>query len=764
MLAIARIIRSLSTRQQILWVAAAIAFAAFVAAKGIPTLRHDWNWPIDRTAIPSFVHESIDGWVSIGLGQPNPHPTTYLIALPIAAAMWLFGPLAALAFLTAIVGYVCMRSIGEVSARWNNTGPAALGIGLFALFNPWVYNEVVAGHLVMLLAYGGLIGLLSEMMRARGASSVRLALWVALIQAQLQFFIVAMLALVAFAFVTRKWMPPALGVIFGMPSVIGLFAERGALLRIPYEVEWQTNQSVAPLALLSLGGYFPGYADRLGIAAAVCVWTILALAIAGAVVARRLRAASWAIGATVVVYVAILGVHGPLAVPYEWIVRNVRESGVFRELYDLAGVFAALIALLACAVTARFRATSYVALAAGIVLPVTWLVRPPSDLWIGSSSYPHPAVSAPPFTRVAFLPAFQPLGLRAGGGDGADPDAYVYPDRVAPLNEYFPSYPVDMALARYEQSGDAQSLRALGVAEIVPRPWLISLTQGRVGMAASSLQPRMPPQAPSPVRYLDDATPLISVCERPRVVRFSDRLGACDLFFDDAAEHAAVVPLVAPSDSIDPRTAWIDARLAFAESPALAQAIGGVLTQSALPQPVEPNSWLLVYVRGALVSGSDGRTLEKSHGAFAWLRIPGGVASVKCAGLCELVAQAPRLPSASLRPAPVRVRAANFRRLASCFYLVDADPKSAPVDSNENNVLRFDERYDPAWIAFSAGHALRHVRIDMSVNGWFLGATSGNIVLIQAVALLQLIAEIFSALCVLWLLKALALAPTKRAP
>ena len=357
---------------------------------------------------------------------------------------------------------------------------------------------------------------------------------------------------------------------------------------------------------------------------------------------------------------------------------------------------AALVALLACAATARFRALSYVALAAGIALPVTWLFRPPSDLWIGSNSYPHPAVEAPPFTRVAFLPAFQPLGLRAGGGDGADPDAHVYPGRVTTLNEYFPTYPVDMALARYEQSGDAQALRALSVAQIVPRPWLISLTQGRVGMAASSLQPRMPPAAASPVRYLAGATPLMSVCENPRIVRFSDRLGACDVFFGDAVQRAAVVPLIAASDSIDPQTAWIDARLAFAESPALAQAIGGVLTLSSLPHRVEPNSWLLAYVRGALLSASDTRVLQKSRGAFAWLRIPGGVSLVRCAGLCELVAQAPRLPSAPLRPSPVRVRAADFHRLAPWLYLVDAEFNTA----DRGNLLRFNERYDPSMDRF----------------------------------------------------------------
>ena len=217
--------------------------------------------------------------------------------------------------------------------------------------------------------------------------------------------------------------------------------------------------------------------------------------------------------------------HGPIAAPYAWIVRNVPESGIFRELYDLAGVFAALLVLLACAGTARSRVLGYVALAAGILLPVTWLLRPPSDLWIPSNAYPHPVVVAPASTRVALLPAFQPLGLTAGGGDGADPDAYVYRAGVSALNEYFPTYPVDMALARYELSGDAEPLRALGVSEVIARPWLVSRTRGAIGLAASSLQPRSPRRAVPFLRYVDGTTPLISQCAGPRIVVLPNSLG-----------------------------------------------------------------------------------------------------------------------------------------------------------------------------------------------------------------------------------------------
>ncbi len=740
---------------QALALASGLLFAAFVAEKGVPSLRHDWNWPVDRTAIGSFLGESVDGWVPIGFGSPNPHPTTYLIGPPLAAVMWIAGPLAALVLLAAVTGYACARGGGRLAERFGRHPAAAAGIALFAIFNPWVYNQVVAGHLVMVLAYGGILGMLAEMSRGRDASPVRLALWMALIEAQLQLFIVAACALAAFALTTKKWQPLVAGAIVALPSIVGLVADRGALLQIPYGVEWQRNQSVAPLALAGLGGYFPGYADRLGVVASAACWIVLALALAGALSARRSRAAVAVFAAAVALYLAILGSRGPFAVPYEWIVRRVPESGVFRELYDLAGPFAALAALLAAAAASRVRGLAYVALVAGLVLPVTWLLHPPADFWVGGAAYPHPAVAAPAFSRVAFSPEFQPLQLRAGGGDGADPDAHGYPGPVATLNAYFPSYPVDAALARYEQLGDTSALSALGVTEIVNRPWLSSRTHGAVGLAASSLAARERPAGSAAVLRLGAATPLVSECDRTSVVTGAGTPGACEVFFGDASGYATVRSIVGAADSIDPRTAWIDARLAFARAPDLAQGIGGAVTQSRVPQTVAPGSWLLTWVRGDL-DANGGRTLRRGDGTFAWIRIPPGVAFVTCDGLCELVAQTTSLPSAA-SGAGDAPRALAFDRVAPWLYV-------AGPTTNSARVVRLDERYDPAWVAVARRGVLPHVRIGASANGWYVEQALPRIILLHVTSLVQLIAEALGVLCVLYLLKALAREPTKRAP
>jgi hypothetical protein len=738
-------------------IAAALAFAAFVTAKGVPTLRHDWAWPVDRVAIPSFLNELIGGWLPSGFGALGAHPTTYMLAVPLALAMWLFGSLPALVLLAIAIGYLCMLGAASLSQRWKYSTPAAVGVGLFTLFNPWVYNEVVAGHLVMVLAYAGLLNLFAEMLRGRDASPVRLALWLALVAVQLQFFIVAMVALAIFAFATRKWLPPIAGVVYALPSIVGLFAERNEFLRIPYNLTWQTNQSVAPAALSALGGYFPGYSDRLGLAAALAVWAMLALALAGAVTAHRSRAAIGATAAAVLLFAIVAGVHGPLAIPYVWIVRHAPESGVFRELYDLAGIFAATIAILACAGAGALHPLRYLALCAGAVLAIAWLLAPPNALWIPGNAYPHPRVVAQAGYRVALLPAFQPLTLRSGGGDGADPDAHGYPGGVTVLNEYLPAYPVDAALARYERSDDAGALRALGVARVVQRPWLRSLSNGRVGLAAASLAPY--PTAPiAPPHYGGAATPLVSACDGTRVVALANELGACHIFFGDAGPpYPRVRAFAEQSGSLDPRTQWIDARLGFAAAPALAQGIGGgVLTESALSYPVEPGSALLAYVRGRLID-SQRKTLLRSPGEFRWIEVPLGVGSVGCAGLCELVAQAQRVPLLPLNAPPARAAALPFRQVFPWLLIVGGSADAA-------HVLRLNERYDAAWTAFNAWRILPHVRVDSYANGWlFSQPSSSAIVLLQVTSLVQMIAEICGIAALACLLKAAAREPTKRA-
>ncbi len=171
--------------------------------------------------------------------------------------------------------------------------------------------------------------------------------------------------------------------------------------------------------------------------------------------------------------------------------------------------------------------------------------------------------------------------MRGDGGDGADPDAFVYPHHVPTLNEYFPSI---QSTWRWHGTNSPATLRRCG------RSASARSSHGRgsfrESVEASALRQRRLRQNLR-CRFTGSSlspggTPLMSQCGTPRIVAFGNELGACDLFFGDVMP-GAIRPIVAPTDSIDPQTAWIDARLAFAESPSLAQAIGGALTQSAAP-------------------------------------------------------------------------------------------------------------------------------------------------------------------------------------
>jgi hypothetical protein len=240
---------------------------------------------------------------------------------------------------------------------------------------------------------------------------------------------------------------------------------------------------------------------------------------------------------------------------------------------------------------------------------------------------------------------------------------------------------------------------------------------------------------------------LISNCEAPRVVLLPGELGACNVFFGDTKRYGPVRPLETLNDSLDPRTDWIDARLAFGEMPSIAQGIGGTLTQSHLPYPVHPGASVLVYVHGILTD-SAGRILTVRQLGFRWLTLPSDAKAVQCVGLCMLVAQTRALPNLPARAGPTLSWACDFRKLAPWLYVVKRGARPA-------RLLRLNERYDSGWIALEGWHVLPHLRVDMAANGWlYQDQSSTTIVLLQATSLLQLVAEILGVLCVAWLLVA----------
>ena len=94
------------------------------------------------------------------------------------------------------------------------------------VFNPWVYNKVVAGHIAMVLAFGATMLLLAELSKER-PSTFNAGLYLLLTMPQLQYFLPLLGAFAIWTFVRRR-RAGALGVVLlaSMPIWIGLLFDR----------------------------------------------------------------------------------------------------------------------------------------------------------------------------------------------------------------------------------------------------------------------------------------------------------------------------------------------------------------------------------------------------------------------------------------------------------------------------------------------------------------------------------------------------------
>ncbi len=364
--------------------------------------------------IQSFLSSSVDGWLSAGLGTPNPHPTAYLIAWPIVAAMWLVGPLGALVLLgLRLATHACgawrpHRPIGRRAPRRGRHRTLrafqSLGVqrgrcgasrhGARVRRPDRIIQRDAAGAECIDSAAGALDradrGAIA-ILHSRNACAPRLC-----------------------RDDTQVDCRRSCGVIVALPSVS---ACRGARNAFAHTV-WRR---VADESIGSAVGaaFIRRILSRLRRPARSCRRDRrVGRARAGIAGIRLPRAATraviWSFTAAVIVYVIALGVHGPLALPYTWLVRNVPESGVFRELYDLAGVFAAFALVARKRGVGAHAACGYAALAAGVALPLTWPLRPPSDLWVSSTHIRTRTIHRTPFTRVALTSGVSAVALRTG--------------------------------------------------------------------------------------------------------------------------------------------------------------------------------------------------------------------------------------------------------------------------------------------------------------------------------------------------------------
>lgn len=735
-----------------LWAACFVTAGVFIWAamsNGIPVLRQDWSMPTTYAAEPAYFQAMYEGWIPIGLGIPQPVKTAFLLGFlgrllaPLVSPWSLF-----FAYLAAIAGLVLTSSVRLLS-RLNARAAAAIAGAGFALFNPWVYTELVAGHLFMIAAYGAVIAIVAEFLRPRPRVSV-LVVFSTVVLMQLQFALLVDGVVLAYCLARRKWIGVITLLLVASPSILGILAYHHQLLTIPYLLSWQRDQSLAPAQAVVFGGYFAHYADQMLSVARVPMLVFASLAVAAAVLGAKDRTARWVVAATALTLLVATGEKGPLAPLYGFAVTAIPETGLFRELYDLLAFSAIgyLIALAYCA--ARMRWLSFVGIPAATALLAAWIAYPPSSYWLNAATIP-PLAIASHGERFALFPAFQPLQFH-GRGSGIDPDASVRLRTPAPLNEYLPTFPVDVALARYTLYGDARMLSALGVSTLYERPYFRSdtsalgqsISHAGSGLAALNHTVKSIRIPAMPLAALADRLVLGSLASDPsRTAVFVGDVPADIIERFGFAGPVTVQPIPLQRSGVDPNRGWIDARLAFVTDPSLGQAFGGAYTQTARKALVLPHAErILASIRGSLVADRSHWRRGTTRG-YRWIDIPEGVSAVRCLGRCAIALAGNVSPRMSRDGPPVRLMGVRSRWLAPWLIRVDI-----PRDSHQP-LLRINEAFSPYWIALAPPHSvLPHVRIDTAVNG-YLNPPEGTIYCVQVVAFAQLLLELTA---VLWCL------------
>ena len=739
--------------------AIAIAYAAIVMQHGVPALRQDWAWPTNVIAFDSSFVTSTSGWDPRGIGSPNLHLNDYIVGGMLALAGRLFGSAAALCMLLLGVGLSSALGAASLARAIGAPRIAGAAAALFSVFNPWAYTETVAGHTYMLLAFGGLIALCAELVRET-PRPLAASLLVALTLVQLQFFLIAVALAAVFALSGRARLPLASGIVVALAPLFAIIADYGAYRGVPITLAWERSQSTPMFAALNLGGYFAGYGQHVDPFDRWAMAAVIALSVTGLIAAWKRRLARLALVALVVSVLASAGLDGYLAAPVAWAFAHVPAAGLYRELFDILGI--AVIAYVAGAAfaAARWRLAGAAFAASGLALAAAWFVWSPWSWWVSAASIPAIAPPESNAYRFALMPAFQPLTFESQGS-GLDPDAYIR-GADAPLNVQAPQYPVDAALARFELSGDAGALAALGVSVVIDRPWLRSDERSRAFQVAIPLGARghttsaASPGASERVISIANPQPLVALLPSPVVASVADELGAGAVLFSDAANvrglgvpptwatFRPLIPVSAIGSYVDAAAGWVDARLAFQSVPRISQALGGAATTSSRELlHVSAGIPALAFVEGRLLA-QDGSLITGTTRGYRWIALSALTNAVRCLGLCAIAAQG--YPPADARPNPRAARAIALAANVRTPWLIQAATPSGP-----SAMLRLNDAFDRGWLAVEKGASLPHVRVDAAVNGWFLPqrSTTETITLVHWPAAVEALLELCG---VAWLL------------
>jgi len=717
------------------WTISLVSIGFLIAAtewNGVPSTRHDWLWPIAPDAFDNFVLQWTSGWDPSGIGQPRYHLTQYLLAIPMLAIGTLAGSKVALAAYLALIAGTSSFLARRIAERFRLDLVAESVLAGFFVVNPWAYDQLVAGHLSMLLA-SACVGILwVEFSRLRTSPWLPLAIFGA--STQPQFFIIAFVTCAVH--VRRPAARACLiyGFIAFLPTTIGILSHVRAVEATPFNLDWEMVQSLAPREAVLLRGYFAGYDQAFRGKMGTMASSIFVALASSAVLILRRRALRGTL-ATVLVLVAATGLKGPLVSPISLAFVALPAIGVYRELYDLIGLVVMLYAV-GCAVTMhRFPATRWVAILGVISFAALWVKAPPTHYWIpaeaASTSISHVSPG-----RYALVPPFQPVSFE-GRGSGIDPAFAFRKASYTPINTYLPHFPETSALVSYATSGDVAALASLGTSAIVCRTGFVdangtaNVLQRRT-CAAGSIDVNA-----RPLLAMQDVGHLCSVCENVGVgnLFFGDATGGVLRWFPTSPVTSSFAGVPAARRHSDADIDWIDARLAFERRADLGQSFGGVYTRSRRPLDVGTPQSVLANVRGRLIDQRDVAIAVETHG-YRWVRLRTMGSVLRCEGECALALEG--APPDVARDAP------NVTETAVAMRSVTPWLSTARLPKGRTPLLKLLVAYDPWWIALGGGRSYEHVRLDAAINGWLVPTRSEalEVTIVNLAALAQFAAEI----------------------
>ena len=708
------------------WLATATLATWSVMGNGIPALRHDWRAPAYHHALGGWISSFFQPWANSGIGTPHPYPTFYLLGFSLWPFQWFLNIWQILVLLIGATTFLAAVGGTAVAKRAGAPRAPALAIGAICTLNPWVYSKLVAGHILMVLAFALLLLLIAELQRYRPRRPILILLYAFSIT-QIEFFIILFIPLLFWSIKSRRLSGLYAMLVAALPIIVGIVGRYDSIRSTPYLLPWQLSNSVPPLQGLLMQGYSFNYAH-----AFAPLWPVLILITLLSVVGMMFLNNMVARGAAFVGllgWVFASGLDGPIAPFYRTLVLAIPESGLFRELYDLIALLVVAYAICLSAIAAKSKLASGLIIACAICLAFPWITVPVSREFVDASTIPQITLPRDPQARTALFPSFQPLTY-LGRGEGVDPDAYSQPGRSAPINQYMNSFPVDAAFGS-ALHGNFGMLRGLSVRYIIVRPYLKS-DVASLRYQLSAPIPRATIRARTMTPY-----PIVAIVPPPKTAALplDPREDARFIGDVDRINLADVMP---DRSSINPNDAWVDARLAFASFPQIETPFDGAFSMGDKHLQVPPGKNILAWTSGS-ISGSTKANIAYMTKHLRWWPLPPKTSWVQCHGVCAVIAAA-NIPS-DLPRMTAHVRGISARVTQRLPWLWEAS-----IPANSTGSLRFTETYDPYWVATTGIGLWTHYRLDLSLNGWAIRPSTQRqrVFLIESLAASQYILELIS--------------------